>query len=343
VDPCNLPTCVKIGIDPVALHIGTFALYWYGLLVALGFVIAIRIATREAERVGVNPDQLLSATLVAALFGLLLARVYFVLQNQPQYYIDGKHLGDALSLWQGGLTFYGGILGAILGAWLYTTRYNLPILPFLDLGALVAPLGQAIGRIGNLINGDIVGISSSKFGIEYTNSNNLLLPADQIGRSQHPVAAYDVVVELLLFGVLMLLWRRRLLRPGQAAGLYLVGFAASQLLLGAFRATPSGVAGFKTAQLTALPIVAGGLWLLLRSQPRPIAAPAEAPTKATAGATPIPAKDAGAAKPVPAKATGGKPVPAKATTGAKTAPAKATTGAKTAPAKKPAATKKVGP
>jgi phosphatidylglycerol:prolipoprotein diacylglycerol transferase len=269
VDPCSLPTCLKIGLDPVAVHLGTFALYWYGLLVAVGFIAAIRIATREAGKVRVDPDQLLSATLVAALFGLLMARVFFVLQNQPSYYIDGKHLGEALSLWQGGLSFFGGIFGAILGAWLYAARYNLPLLRILDLGALVAPLGQAIGRVGNVINGDVVGTTTRGFGVEYTNGNNLLLPSDQVGHTQQPVAIYELLYDLALFAVLFYLWRRRILRPGQLAGLYLAGYAAGQVFLAAFRVAPVGAAGLKTAQLTALPMVAAGLWLFLRTARRP--------------------------------------------------------------------------
>jgi phosphatidylglycerol:prolipoprotein diacylglycerol transferase len=268
VQPCNLPWCVKIGIDPVLVHVGSFALYWYGLLVAIGFVLAIRIATHEAEKESLDADQLLSAALVSALFGLLFARVFFVLQNQPSYYIDGRHLGEALSLWQGGLTFFGGIFGAMVGGWLYAARYNLPVLRFLDLGALVAPVAQAIGRAGNVINGDISGIHSSKIGIEYTSSTNLLIPSDAIGRIQQPVALYDLLFELALFSVLLFLWRRKVLRPGQLLGGYLVGYGAGQLFLSTLASTPTGFAGLKAVQLTALPVIAGGLWLLLRLQPR---------------------------------------------------------------------------
>jgi phosphatidylglycerol:prolipoprotein diacylglycerol transferase len=325
VDPCSLPTCLKIGVDPIALHLGSFALYWYGLLVAAGFIIAIRVGSREAEKVGLNADQLLSATLVAALFGLLTARVFYVLQNQPQYYIDGKHLGEALSLWQGGLTFYGGIFGAILGVWLYTGRYNLPLRRFLDVGALVAPLGQAIGRVGNIINGDIVGISTGGFGIEYTNRNNLLIPIDQVGRTQHPVALYDMVWEAALFAALFYLWRRRVLRPGQAAGIYLFGFAAGQLLIGAFRAAPLGQVGLKATQLTALPILAAGLWLFLRSARRgatykdepiePVAARKSRTRRPAAAAARRPAGAGGTERPAaprprgaaPAKKSAGRP------------------------------------
>jgi phosphatidylglycerol:prolipoprotein diacylglycerol transferase len=265
MEPCNLPACFKVGIDPVALHLGPVALYWYGLLVAVGFVVAIRLATHEAERQALDPDQLLSAALVGALVGLLMSRVFYVLQNNPGSYLDPKQMASALSLWQGGLSFYGGLCGGILGIWLYSARNQLPTLRLLDVAALVAPLGQAVGRIGNVVNGDLTGLATAGRGVEYTNLNNPLVPASALGRTQHPVALYDVVFELGLFALLMVFWRRRPLRVGQLAGLYLAGWATGQLFLQAWRDTPVGLLGLKAGQLTALPIIAGGLYLYMRS------------------------------------------------------------------------------
>ncbi|HXO67148.1 MAG TPA: prolipoprotein diacylglyceryl transferase [Candidatus Dormibacteraeota bacterium] len=271
MEPCQLPTCLKIGMSPVGLHVGPLNIYWYGALVAIGFVAAIRLASREAEREKLDSDQLLSATLLAALCGLLGARLYFILENNPGYYLDPTHLGQALSLWQGGLSFYGAIFGGILGAWIYAARYDLPILRYLDLGALVTPLGLAIGRIGSLINGDIASYPTHGWGVEYTNPNNPLLPAGELGRTQHPVALYDVFLEAALFAGLLYLHRRRVLRPGQLSGLFLAGWGVAQLVLFAFRSTPVGFGGLKAAQLTALPVIAGGLWLYLRASGNPAA------------------------------------------------------------------------
>ncbi|MDQ6748506.1 MAG: prolipoprotein diacylglyceryl transferase, partial [Candidatus Dormibacteraeota bacterium] len=265
MQPCNLPSCLRLGIDPVAVHLGPLALYWYGLLVAVGFVLAIRLASREAERRGLDPDQLLSAALVGALVGLLMARVFYVLQNNPGAYLDPRQLAGALSLWQGGLSFYGGLFGGILGVGLYTARNGLSTLRFLDVAALAAPLGQAVGRLGNVINGDLTGLGTRGGGVEYTNASNLLVPPHSLGRTQHPVAIYDVVLELALFGLLFYTWRRRALRLGQLAGLYLAGWATGQLFLQAWRDLPVVFAGLKVTQLTALPIIAGGLYLFLRS------------------------------------------------------------------------------
>jgi phosphatidylglycerol:prolipoprotein diacylglycerol transferase len=201
-----------------------------------------------------------------------MARVFYVLQTSPGAYLDPKQLAGALSLWQGGLSFYGGLFGGILGVWLYTARNGLATFRYLDLGALVAPLGQAIGRVGNLVNGDLTGLPTHGSGVEYTNAANPLVPPAAIGHTQHPVALYDVVFELGLFALLYYSWRRRPLRVGQLSGLYLAGWGVGQLFLQSWRDTPAGFADLKTAQLTALPIIAGGLYLYLRSA---LAAPAQ--------------------------------------------------------------------
>lgn len=294
MQPCNLPACFKLGLDPVALHVGPLALYWYGLLVAAGFVVAIRLAANEAERQGLDSDRLLSAALVGALVGLLMARVFYVLQTNPGAYVDPRQLAGALSLWQGGLSFYGGLFGGILGVWLFTARNSLPTLRFLDLAALVAPLGQAIGRLGNVINGDLAGLATQGRGIEYTNGLNPLVPPAAIGRTQHPVALYDAVFELGLFAILFYVWRGRPLRVGQLSGLYLAGWATGQLFLQSWRDLPTGLGGLKVTQLTALPIIAGGLYLYLRSS---AAAPAQLVRDEPPGAQPSEATTETAAAP----------------------------------------------
>ncbi len=249
----------------MAVHFGGVSVYWYGLLVAIGFIAAVRLAMIAAAGEGLDEDQLLSALLVAALFGLLGARLFYLLENNPGHYIDPAHVGEALSLWQGGLSFYGAIFGAALGAWIYAARYELAALRLLDIGGLAAPLGLAIGRLGNVVNGDIVGYTTHGWGLEYTNAGNLLVPLRALGHTRQPVGIYEVVIEAALFGALLYLYRRRFLRPGQLAGLYLAGWAAGQLLVQAFRDTPAGWGGLKAVQLAALPLVAGGIWLCLRA------------------------------------------------------------------------------
>ena len=120
-------------------------------------------------------------------------------------------------------------------------------------------------RLGNIVNGDIVGYATHGWGVEYTNAANLLVPLRALGHTRQPVGGYEVVVDAVLFGALLYLYRRRFLRPGQLTGLFLAGWATGQLLVQAFRDNPSGWGGLKPEQVVALPLIAGGLWLFLRA------------------------------------------------------------------------------
>jgi phosphatidylglycerol:prolipoprotein diacylglycerol transferase len=290
VPECHAPTCLKIGVDPILVHLGPVALGWYGLMIAIGFIVAIRVAIVEAERRDVDPDQLLSAVLVAALIGLLGARIWYIVENNPGKYLS--HPGDALSLWQGGLSFYGGIFGALLGGWLYCARYGLPTLRYFDIGALAAPLGQAIGRIGSVLNGELPGLYTHGYGVAYTSTNNPLIPFDALGRPMQPVAIYHALFDLALFLFLFLAIRNRGLAPGRQTGLYLALFSVGQLVISAFGTEPAALLGLKQTQLTALPVIAAGLWLYLASP-----APGAVDTSPPAPAATEPAPPAAAADP----------------------------------------------
>jgi phosphatidylglycerol:prolipoprotein diacylglycerol transferase len=265
---CQLPRCLQIGIDPVAFHLGPFALYWYGLLIAAGFIVAVRLGLHEAEREGLDADRVLSAALVAALLGLVGARLLFILTNQPGHYLDPKYIGDALSLSTAGLSLGGAIAGASLGLWLYCSRFGLPVLPVADVAALAAPLGIAIGRVGSVVNGDSAGYVTQNFGIAYTNPNSLFIPATRLFHPAQPVMLYDAAFQLALFAALWYAHRRMKLSPppGSLAGVYLAATGAGQLMIGAFRDSPTVLLGLKSSQLVALVMVATGVWLFMSRQ-----------------------------------------------------------------------------
>jgi len=245
------------------LRVGPFAIYWYGVLIAVGFVVAVRLLLGLVEREGIDPDQTLSAALVAALFGLLAARLGYVLTNQPGYYLDPKHIGEMLSLSTAGLSFVGGIAGGVFGAWLYASRNSLPLARLLDLGAVAAPLGQLVGRIGNVINGDERGLLTDRFGVEYTNPRNPFVATDRFARTMQPLALYQFAWDVVLFALLIAIYRRARLRPGQLAGLYLLGYGVGDVVISAFSAAPGLLFSLKTGQVLGLVVAAAGLAVFL--------------------------------------------------------------------------------
>jgi len=271
---------IKIGIDPVLLTIGGLKIHWYGIMIALGLYAGIQVALREADRRGINRDQLMNLALLAAVLGIIGGRLYYVVQNNPSFYVH--HPAEIIAVWQGGMAFFGAIFGGALAMAISTWRWHLPFWSLLDVGALGMTIGQTIGRIGNIINGDIVGYKTNGWGFEYTNPQTF----GPLNVPVQPASLYELLISLGLF---LLLWnlRKRIHPEGMLAMLYIVLYSVSQFFIFFVRDNVVVLGGLKQAQVTSLVVIALTLPViayLLRKER--LARPAEtkpAETPSTAG------------------------------------------------------------
>ncbi len=145
---------LDFSISRVAVFIGPFTIYWYGIIVVTGIALGVFYATWRAGQFGVDKERLNDVFLYAILVGMLGARAYYVAFSWDYYQL---HPEEIVQIWKGGIAFYGGILAAILCGWLLCRRWKLPVVRALDasLGGLL--LGQSIGRWGNFINVEAFG------------------------------------------------------------------------------------------------------------------------------------------------------------------------------------------
>jgi len=270
---------IKIGIDPVLVTIGGLKIHWYGIMIALGLYAGIQVALRDAPRRGINTDQLMNVALLAAVLGIVGGRLYYVVQNNPSFYL--QHPAQILAVWQGGMAFFGAIFGGgvalVISAW----RWRMPLWSLLDIGALGLTIGQAIGRVGNIINGDIVGYRTNGWGFEYTNPNTF----GPLNTPVQPASLYELLISLALFLVLWNL-RTRIHPEGMLSMIYLVLYSISQFFIFFVRDNIVILGGLKQAQVTSLVVIALTLPViayLLRKErlaPQGEKEPAEAPTTA---------------------------------------------------------------
>src|SRR5437870_1987483 len=248
-------------------------------MIALGLYAGIQVALRDAPRRGINTDQLMNVALLAAVLGILGGRLYYVGQNNPSFYLH--HPAQILAVWQGGMAFFGAIFGGGLALVISAWRWRMPLWSLLDIGALGLTIGQAIGRVGNIINGDIVGYRTNGWGFEYTNPNTFGPPNTPV----QPASLYELLISLALFLVLWNL-RTRIHPEGMLAMIYLVLYSISQFFIFFVRDNIVILGGLKQAQVTSLVVIALALpviaYLLrkqrLASPPQP--QPAEAPSTA---------------------------------------------------------------
>jgi phosphatidylglycerol:prolipoprotein diacylglycerol transferase len=191
--------------------------------------------------------------------GLLGARLYFVIQ-QPNLGDYLRNPIQVIAVWNGGMAFFGAIIACVITCAVFAYRNHLSVWAALDAGALFATLPQAIGRLGNIVNGDILGPPSNlPWAVRYTNPHSFA-PA---GIAYQPAAAYELLASLVIFVIILLVLRLNP-PPGTAVLTYLVAYPVSQLLLFYLRSTEPVVAfGLKQAQLTALAVLVVGVPALL--------------------------------------------------------------------------------
>jgi len=270
---------IKIGIDPVLVTIGGLKIHWYGIMIALGLYAGIQVALRDAPRRGINKDQLMNVALLAAVLGIAGGRLYYVVQNNPSFYL--QHPAQILAVWQGGMAFFGAIFGGGLALVISAWRWRMPLWSLLDIGALGLTIGQAIGRVGNIINGDIVGYRTNGWGFEYTNPHTF----GPLDTPVQPASLYELLISLALFLVLWNL-RTRIHPEGMLSMIYLVLYSISQFFIFFVRDNIVILGGLKQAQVTSLVVIALTLPViayLLRKErlaPQGEKEPAEAPTTA---------------------------------------------------------------
>jgi phosphatidylglycerol:prolipoprotein diacylglycerol transferase len=254
-----IPLVITMPLDPV-LRLGPVPVHWYGVGYAVAFLVGIQLITPFLERRGLTRKTISDLVWWNIGVGLVGARLYFVIQ-QPDLSVFVRSPIRIIAVWEGGMAFFGAVIACLATVVVFAYVRKLSVWLLLDAGAIFATLPQAIGRIGNIINGDILGPPSNlPWAVRYTNSQTF---APHLGVSYQPAGAYELLVALALFGLVMLVLSRRP-PDGAAVAVYLTAYAGTQFLLFFVRATePVVLFGLKQAQLTSLVILLLGVPLLI--------------------------------------------------------------------------------
>ena len=281
-------------IFTVALGGFSFSLRWYALAYIVGIVLGWRLASRAAARDSLWPggrspiapsqiEDLLTAVILGVLIG---GRLGFVLFYQPAFYLENP--AQIPAIWQGGMSFHGGMLGVAAAGAIFAWRKGIPWRSLLDVMALATPPGLLLGRIANFINAELWGRPTDlPWGVIFPGPAAQNCPAIEGLCARHPSQLYEAALEGLILGaVLIVLAFKRgwLKRPGALTGVFLMGYAISRMLVELVRqADPQfitdsnpmgyvlqiGGAGLSMGQILSLPMLAIGAALVLSARRAP--------------------------------------------------------------------------
>jgi phosphatidylglycerol:prolipoprotein diacylglycerol transferase len=249
-------------INPIALQIGPVAVRWYGLMYLLGFFAAWWLGVRRIAQGGapITRKQFDDLIFFAVLGVILGGRLGYVLFYKPNYYFSNPL--ELLAIWQGGMSFHGGLLGVMAAMWLAARRQRIHYLDLTDFVAPLVPLGIAAGRMGNFINGELWGrVTDVPWGMVFRNAGDA---------PRHPSQLYQFALEGLLLFVVLWWFSSTARARGQVSALFLIGYGVLRFIA-EFAREPDAFLGYlalglSMGQWLCVPMIAAGLWLFAWSR-----------------------------------------------------------------------------
>jgi len=276
-DASNAIAWTDLHLSPVALHLGFFDLRWYSLAYLAGIFVGYWYLLKLLKQPGAPMARRHADDLVfyAALGIILGGRIGYVLFYNLGYY--ASHPVDVLKLWDGGMSFHGGLLGTVLGILYLSWKQKLPALRIHDYVACVAPIGLFFGRLANFVNHELWGAPTNlPWAIRFPEYSELLHQT-VLGPPRHPSQLYEAVLEgIVLFAILAwMFWKTQArYEPGKLVGTFGFFYGLFRFLVEFVREPDPQLAAFTHAtglhmgQWLSLPLIIGGAWLMWTAKGR---------------------------------------------------------------------------
>ena len=245
-------------ISPVFIEIGPLQFRWYGLMYLIGLTAAYFLIRRRVALKGIPmaKEQIYDMVVWAALGVFIGGRLGYTLFYNFEYY--SQHPLKIVAVWEGGMSFHGGLLGTIIALLWFSARVRVPVYTIADLAAAVTPIGLGFGRLGNFINGELYGRPTD---VEWC----MVFPSGGPA-CRHPSQLYEAGLEgALLFTVLWLIGRKAT-PPGTLFWSFITGYGMCRVVVELFREPDAHIGllfgSFSMGQILSLPMIVAGVFML---------------------------------------------------------------------------------
>ena len=248
-------------MNPYIIEFNNFGIRWYSVLILIGAVIGILLLEKEGKRFNINKDFLFNMSFWAILFGILGARLYYVIFN---FHLYKDNLLSIFKIWEGGLAIHGGIIAGCATLAIYCAKYKVKLIRVLDLCAPSLLIAQAIGRWGNFFNGEAHGMATTLEHLQSLHIPSFIIKGMNIaGIYYEPTFLYESLACLLGFIIILIIRRFRYIKVGNVTAFYFMYYSVCRFFIERLRTDSLMIGGFKVAQILSIILFVFGFVIII--------------------------------------------------------------------------------
>lgn len=248
-------------MDRVALDLDFIQIYWYSIFIFIALLVACTVIYKEAKKRGIDDDTLINMTFGTVIFGIIGARLYYVLFNLPYY---SKNIIEIFEIWNGGLAIHGGIIFGLLSIITFCKKHNMNVMRMLDIIVVGLIIGQAIGRWGNFFNSEAYGAITTLEKLQSQGIPQFIIDGMYIlGEYRQPTFFYESVGCIFGFLAMLIVRCGKYLKRGNLTAFYLVWYGILRFLVEGLRSDSLMLGPIKMAQAVSLVFVLIGIIIFI--------------------------------------------------------------------------------
>lgn len=248
-------------MNPVMFNIGSFEIRWYSVLILIAFFVAYFLIQKEAKKFNIKSDFIFNMLFWILIFGVIGARIYYVIFDWASF---KDNVMEIFKVWNGGLAIHGGIIAGLITLIVYSKKYKLRSLRYLDFCVVGLILAQAIGRWGNFFNSEAHGVVTTLEHLESLHLPQFIINGMLINGSYYtPTFFYESTLCIIGFIVLLIIRRNKYIKVGDITALYLIFYGIVRFFIESSRTDSLMFLGFKMAQIVSSIMIVVGLIIII--------------------------------------------------------------------------------
>ena len=250
-------------MNPVMFSLFGLQVRWYSVFILVGIIVGMLLLKKEAKRFSMNWDFVFNLSFWTVIFGILGARLYYVIFNFNQY---ENNLLDIFKIWEGGLAIHGGIIAGGITVYFYCKKHKANTLKIIDMALPSLIIAQAIGRWGNFFNSEAYGGVTSFDKLQSMHIPRFIIDGMKIdGVYRQPTFLYESIWCLLGFILLLVIRRNKYTKVGTITGTYLMWYSFGRFFIEHMRTDSLMIGGFRVAQILSIILFVVGAYLVIRN------------------------------------------------------------------------------